>query len=470
MDRLQTAFHRLIQRHESLRTGFEMIRGEPMQMVKPEVEFTIERYKATAEEVEELFRTFVRPFDLSQAPLLRVGLIELEQEKHIFMFDMHHIVTDGASMNIFIEELIQLYDGKELAPLRIQYKDFTAWQQQAEQKERIKKQEDYWLDVFHEALPSFELPKDFARPQVRSFEGKRYNFVLNESVVQGVKQLEELTGSTTYMILFAAYTILLAKYSGQEDIVVGTPVAGRVHDDLQHIIGMFVNTLAIRTAPAGEKTFKDYVTETKETMLKAYENQEYPFEELVEKLGVQRDLSRNPLFDTMFVLQNTEQTDIEIDSLAVRPYEETHAVAKFDLQLTFEMHQHEIQGSFDYCTKLFKKENHRYAGTGLRDDPVSGYTKLINSIKRDSIKRESKQKGTLCKRNRIRFLKTVGSRCPHHVDHAGTAVSRLRSKNLNLLEGFKCQNLNNRNCSGATCSTRKIVSLHSLRFTCRTQH
>lgn len=138
MDRLQTAFHRLIQRHESLRTGFEMIRGEPMQMVKPEVEFTIERYKATAEEVEELFRTFVRPFDLSQAPLLRVGLIELEQEKHIFMFDMHHIVTDGASMNIFIEELIQLYDGKELAPLRIQYKDFTAWQQQAEQKERIK--------------------------------------------------------------------------------------------------------------------------------------------------------------------------------------------------------------------------------------------------------------------------------------------------------------------------------------------
>ncbi|MCY8701099.1 non-ribosomal peptide synthase/polyketide synthase [Bacillus spizizenii] len=355
MDRLQTAFHRLIQRHESLRTGFEMICGEPMQMVKPEVEFTIERYKATAEEVEELFRTFVRPFDLSQAPLLRVGLIELEQEKHIFMFDMHHIVTDGASMNIFIEELIQLYDGKELAPLRIQYKDFTAWQQQAEQKERIKKQEDYWLDVFHEALPSFELPKDFARPQVRSFEGKRYNFVLNESVVQGVKQLEELTGSTTYMILFAAYTILLAKYSGQEDIVVGTPVAGRVHDDLQHIIGMFVNTLAIRTAPAGEKTFKDYVTETKETMLKAYENQEYPFEELVEKLGVQRDLSRNPLFDTMFVLQNTEQTDIEIDSLAVRPYEETHAVAKFDLQLTFEMHQHEIQGSFDYCTKLFKK-------------------------------------------------------------------------------------------------------------------
>nr|AFG19378.1 bacillomycin D synthetase B [Bacillus amyloliquefaciens] len=356
MNRLQSAFQSLIQRHESLRTGFEMVRGELVQVIKPQADFSIERYKAADEEVEELFRNFVRPFDLSQAPLLRAGLIELEQDRHVFMFDMHHIISDGASMNIFVEELIQLYDGKELTPLRIQYKDYTVWQQQAEQRERIKRQENYWLNVFHEELPPFELPKDFARPRIRSFEGKRYNFALDETVVQGIKQMEELTGSTAYMILLSAYNILLAKYSGQEDIVVGTPIAGRMHEDLQHIIGMFVNTLAIRTAPAGEKTFMDYVTETKETMLKAYENQEYPFEELVEKLGVKRDLSRNPLFDTMFVLQNTEQTDIELDSLAVRPYEQTNTAAKFDLQLTFVMNPHEIQGSFEYCTKLFKQK------------------------------------------------------------------------------------------------------------------
>ncbi|MCY7909667.1 amino acid adenylation domain-containing protein [Bacillus inaquosorum] len=356
MNRLQTAFQRLIQRHESLRTGFEMIRGELVQVIKPQMEFSMERYKAAPDEVEELFRAFVRPFDLSQAPLLRAGLIELEQDRHIFMFDMHHIITDGASMNIFVEELIQLYDGRELAPLRIQYKDFTEWKLQKEQRERIKRQEEYWLGVFHEELPSFELPKDFARPPVRSFDGKRHNFVLDKTVIQGVKQLEELTESTAYMILFSAYSILLAKYSGQDDIVVGTPIAGRMHEDLQHIIGMFVNTLAIRTAPMAEKTFMDYITETKETMLKAYENQEYPFEELVEKLGVKRDLSRNPLFDTMFVMQNTEQTDIEVDSLAVRPYEQTNTAAKFDLQLTFVIDQDEIQGSFDYCTKLFKKK------------------------------------------------------------------------------------------------------------------
>ncbi|MDQ8091444.1 non-ribosomal peptide synthase/polyketide synthase [Bacillus amyloliquefaciens] len=355
MNRLQTAFQRLIQRHESLRTGFEMIRGELMQVIKPEINFSIERDKAASDEVEELFRTFVRPFDLSRAPLLRAGLIELEQDRHIFMFDMHHIITDGASMNIFVEELIQLYDGKELAPLRIQYKDFTEWKHQKEQRERIKRQEEYWLSEFEEELPTFELPKDFARPPVRSFEGKRHNFTLDKTVIEGIKQLEELTGTTAYMILFSAYSILLAKYSGEDDIVVGTPIAGRTHEDLQHIIGMFVNTLAIRTAPMAEKTFLDYITETKETMLKAYEHQEYPFEELVEKLGVKRDLSRNPLFDTMFVLQNTEQTDIEVDSLAVRPYEQTNTAAKFDLQLTFVMEQDEIQGSFDYCTKLFKK-------------------------------------------------------------------------------------------------------------------
>lgn len=165
--------------------------------------------------------------------------------------------------------------------------------------------------------------KDFARPPVRSFDGKRHNFTLDKTVTQGIKRLEELTGTTAYMILFSAYSILLAKYSGQGDIVVGTPIAGRPHADLEPIIGMFVNTLAIRTAPMAEKTFLDYITETKETMLKAFEHQEYPFEELVEKLGVKRDLSRNPLFDTMFVLQNTEQTDIEVDSLAVRPYEQT---------------------------------------------------------------------------------------------------------------------------------------------------
>ena len=353
---LEAAFHKLIQRHESLRTGFEMIQGEPMQVIKQNVDFSIEMFQAAPEEVDSIFHTFVRAFDLGQAPLLRVGLIELEPDRHILMFDMHHIITDGVSMNIFVEELVQLYDGHELPPLRIQYKDFTMWQQQERQRERIRKQEAYWLDIFAGEIPSFDLPKDFARPYIRSFEGKRLDFILEEPVTEGLKRVEEKTGTTSYMVLLAAYTTLLAKYSGQEDIIVGTPIAGRVHEDLQRVMGMFVNTLAIRTAPAAEKTFIQYLSEMKETMLKAYENQEYPFEQLVEKLNIQRDLSRNPLFDTMFVMQNTEQTEVELDSLTIKPYDQMNTVAKFDLQLTFTMNHHEIQGSFDYCTKLFKKK------------------------------------------------------------------------------------------------------------------
>ncbi|AVF26547.1 non-ribosomal peptide synthase/polyketide synthase [Paenibacillus larvae] len=354
--RLEATFQKLIQRHESLRTGFEMIQGKPMQVIKQNLDFSIEMFKAAPEEAEAIFHTFVRAFDLGQAPLLRVGLIEMEPDRHILMFDMHHIITDGVSMNIFVEELVQLYSGHKLPPLRIQYKDFTVWQQQERQRERIRKQETYWLDVFDGEIPSFDLPKDFARPYVRSFEGKRVDFVLEEPVTEGLKSLEERTGTTTYMVLLAAYTTLLAKYSGQEDIIVGTPIAGRVHEDLQRVMGMFVNTLAIRTAPSREKTFIQYLSEMKETMLKAYGNQEYPFEQLVEKLKIQRDLSRNPLFDTMFVMQNTEQTEVELDSLTIKPYEQTNTVAKFDLQLTFTMNNHEIQGSFDYCTKLFKKK------------------------------------------------------------------------------------------------------------------
>ncbi|MCP3774857.1 amino acid adenylation domain-containing protein [Paenibacillus sp. MZ04-78.2] len=356
VDRLRMAFEALIQRHESLRTGFEMIQGEPMQVIHPEVEFFIEMYRATEEETESIIRSFIRAFDLSRAPLLRCGLIEWNPEQHIFMFDMHHMITDGASMTIFVEELMQLYEGRELIPLRIQFKDFTVWQQQEKQKERIRNQENYWLQVFHTEVSPLELPNDLPRPPIRSFEGQRYDFVLDASLIEGVKQIEDMTGSTTYMVLLAVYASMLAKYSGQDDLVIGTPIAGRVHEDVQNIIGMFVNTLAIRTAPVGEKTFIEYVHELRETMLEAYEHQEYPFEQLVEKLGVKRDLSRNPLFDTMFVFQNTEQTEMTLETIAVKPYEQTHTVAKFDLQLNFAPAQEGLQGSFDYCTKLFKKK------------------------------------------------------------------------------------------------------------------
>ncbi|WP_218936580.1 non-ribosomal peptide synthetase [Bacillus cereus] len=352
--RLEKVFQQLIQRHESLRTSFKMIHGELMQEIHSKVEFQIELVQAKEE--DEYIYDFVREFDLQQAPLLRVRLIQLENNHHILLFDMHHIISDGVSMNILMREFVQLYDGKQLPSLQIQYKDYAAWQQNMIHQEQMKKQESYWLDIFKGEIPELELPTDYERPSVRSYEGDVFEFVIDKQSIQGLSNIEAQTGATLYMIMLASYTILLSKYSGQEDIIVGTPIAGRTHADLESVIGMFVNTLAIRNYPSGEKSFDFYLHEVKETMLNAYENQEYPFEELIQKLNIKKDVNRNPLFDTLFVLQNKENTNIKSDLLTFKPYDiQNQTIAKFDLTMYIHFTDDKLIVSFEYCTKLFKK-------------------------------------------------------------------------------------------------------------------
>ncbi|MGG3840811.1 amino acid adenylation domain-containing protein, partial [Paenibacillus thiaminolyticus] len=355
-ERLEEAFRQLIRRHETLRTGFELVGGEPVQRVHRDVEFEVEYVRVKEEEANAHLREFIQAFDLRQAPLLRARLLELQPDRHLLLFDIHHIISDGASMELFLRELAQLYEGAELPPLRIQYKDYAAWQQGEMQRERMRKQEAYWLDVFGGEIPVLDLPTDYARPLVRSFTGNTFRFVIDEQRSEKLRQLALQTGTTLYMVLLAAYTTLLSKYSGQEDIIVGTPVAGRTHAELEPILGMFVNTLAIRNAPAGEKTFQEYVLEVKEHTLSAYENQDYPFEELVGKLDVSRDVSRNPLFDTMFVLQNTEQSKVNIEGLTCKLYPNEHNVAKFDLTFSLTEGAEGIAGSIEYACSLYKEE------------------------------------------------------------------------------------------------------------------
>ncbi|WP_338552864.1 amino acid adenylation domain-containing protein [Paenibacillus sp. KS-LC4] len=353
--RFETAFRTLIARHETLRTGFELVDGEPVQRIYPQVDFAVEYRQATEEEAEEIARQFVRTFDLEQPPLLRVGLIQIEKKRHILLFDMHHIISDGISINIVIDEFVRLYSEETLPPLRIQYKDYAVWQQSAAQRERMKQLEAYWTNVLSGELPRLELPTDFARPVIRSFEGAVLSIVIDNQRSEGLKRICEETGSTLYMVLLAAYTVLLHKYSGQEDIIVGAPIAGRTHTDVEALIGMFVNTLAIRSYPAGEKTFLSYLEEMKETTLQAYEHQDYPFEELLEKVQVAWELSRNPLFDTVFVLQNTEDRSIdEIREMTVEPFMHYQTIARFDLTLELKVEKDgTISGQFEYCTKLF---------------------------------------------------------------------------------------------------------------------
>ncbi|WP_157261697.1 condensation domain-containing protein, partial [Paenibacillus sp. A3] len=355
-ERFEEAFRGLIARHETLRTGFEMVNGEALQRIYPQVDFAVEYVQASEEAAGEVVQDFVRTFDLAKPPLLRVGLVELAEERYILMFDMHHIISDGVSMEVLVEEFVRLYDGEELEPLRIQYKDYAAWQQSDAQQEQLKRQEAYWLDQFQGELPVLEMPTDYARPAVQSYEGHTLHFFMDAQKSEGLKRLAAESGATLYMVLLAAYTILLHKYTGQQDVVVGTPIAGRNHSDVQSLIGMFINTLAIRSYPAGEKTFLAYLEEMKETMFGAYEHQNYPFEELVDKVQVARDLSRNPLFDTMFTLQNTESKDFDLEGLRLAPYPSEYGMAKFDLSLDVIEDNDGLEYVLEYATALYKRE------------------------------------------------------------------------------------------------------------------
>ena len=360
--RLDTVFRKLIRRHDSLRTSFIVVNEEPVQRIDAEVEFKIEILGSRDQESHGAkISAFIRSFDFSCAPLMRVGLIKEAETRHILAVDIHHIVTDGASMELLIKEFKLFYIGKELSLLQVQYKDYAGWQNWGEQKEAIRQQEIYWLEQFSDEIPVLELPTDFPRPVVQSFEGHSLRFEIAALEMAGLKKMAALEGATLYMVLLSITTIFFSKLSNQEDIIIGAPTAGRRHADLEKIIGMFVNTLALRNFPVGEKRFTDFLGEVKARTLSAFENQDYQFEDMVEQILINRDVGRNPLFDVVFVLQNLNVQpksipDINIPGLMVRPYEHELLTAKFDITLScFEGHDGLIF-RVEYGAKLFKEE------------------------------------------------------------------------------------------------------------------
>ncbi|MFC2146035.1 amino acid adenylation domain-containing protein [Acidobacteriota bacterium] len=366
--KLEDVFKKLIHRHESLRTSFELVGDSPVQRVHEEVEFEVEYYGAErmAQSMERnkercapgavRCASFIRPFDLSQAPLLRVVLQKTAEFEYILTVDMHHIISDGTSLGVLVKEFMYLYHGDALPPLRTQYKDFTQWQSSRKEKEAIKKQEEYWLKEFAGEIPVLNLPLDFARPAIQDFTGSTLAFEIGKDETEKLNNLVLSEGVTIYMVLLALFNIFLAKMSGQEEVVVGSPTAGRKHLDLEQIIGMFVITLALKNYPAGEKTVNEFLREIKEKTLAAQENQDYPFEDLVENVVLDRDASRNPLFDTMFVMQNIGIPRLEIPGLKLAPYKHQMKTAKFDLTLIGMEVEEKLLLTFEYSSNLFKKE------------------------------------------------------------------------------------------------------------------
>ncbi|HLP60245.1 MAG TPA: condensation domain-containing protein, partial [Candidatus Deferrimicrobium sp.] len=317
-DHLERIIRQIIQRHESFRTSFETVNEELVQKVHHDVDFDIEYYELETIDQATGVGAFISKFDLSRAPLLRVKIITLAGNKYILIVDMHHIISDGFSMDILLREFPALYEGEQLPPLRIQYKDYTYWQNSETVKAKIKDQEEFWMKELRGDIPILDLPFDYPRPQVQSFQGSFLNFAFNREETLLLKKAALERGVTLYLLLVTLFDIFLYKLSGQEDIVLGTPIAGRRHADLQAIVGMFVNTLLLRNFPSGGKNFVEFLEEVKIRTLRAFENQDYQFEDLVEKIAVGRDPGRNPLFDVMFTWQ--EQANKKDDSTS-RLYE-----------------------------------------------------------------------------------------------------------------------------------------------------
>ncbi|MCP5103585.1 MAG: amino acid adenylation domain-containing protein, partial [bacterium] len=332
--------------HESLRTSFHMRDNQPVHKIHHDVEF----------QIETPIVHFVRFFDLSAAPLLRVGVLKTGEEKYSLMVDMHHIISDGISNAILLREFNALYEGEDLPPLPIQYKDFAEWQNSAGEKENIKQQEAYWLETFKGEIPVSAIPTDYPRPAIQSFEGDTHMFEIPAPHTAALKAIALRQGATLYMVLLAAVNILLSKLTRQEDIVIGTPIAGRRHADLGNIIGMFVNTLAMRNFPAGDKTAAAFLDEVKTHTLGAFENQDYHFEDLVENVTLKRDAGRNPLFDVVLAFQNLENPEQEESPDPRQSFLFEDETAKFDITFIAAETGGKLLLAIQYCTKLFKPE------------------------------------------------------------------------------------------------------------------
>ncbi|MEC1790046.1 surfactin non-ribosomal peptide synthetase SrfAA [Bacillus vallismortis] len=356
VERLNSVMQQLMQRHEAFRTTFELKDGETVQRIWEEAECEMAYFEAAEEETERIVSEFIKPFRIDRLPLFRMGLIKHSDTEHVLLFDMHHIISDGASVGVLIEELSKLYDGEILEPLRIQYKDYAVWQQQFIQSELYKKQEEHWLKELEGELPVLTLPTDYSRPAVQTFAGDRIAFSLEAGKIDALRRLAKETDSTLYMVLLASYSAFLSKLSGQHDIIVGSPIAGRSQADVSRVIGMFVNTLALRTYPKGEKTFSGYLSEVKETALSAFRAQDYPLEDLIGNLQVQRDTSRNPLFDAVFSMQNANIKDLTMKGIQLEPHPFERKTAKFDITLTADETDGGLTFVLEYNTALFKPE------------------------------------------------------------------------------------------------------------------
>ncbi|WP_245558481.1 amino acid adenylation domain-containing protein, partial [Fulvivirga imtechensis] len=352
-EKVEDTFKKLIARHESLRTAIVMVDGVPFQQIKDEVVFSLECHESEEAGCVDIIQAFIRPFDLSRSPLIRAGLIKISAQTHLLMVDLHHIISDGVSQSMLIKDFMALYKELKLPALKLHYKDYAEWQQSTEQQALLEKQRKFWKQEFSEDVSVLNLPTDHPRPLIKSYEGDNSFFFFDKEKTAQLRKLTDESGATLFMTILSIVNIFLSKLGNQEDIAIGTPVAGRDHADLEGIMGMFVNTLVLRNYPKGEVRFSEFLAEVKSKTLSCFENQAYQYEELIEELDITRDTGRNPLFDVMLVFQNFEEEELVIPGLKLQSYDSGHSVSKFDLTITAGEADEHLYVNLGYSTDLF---------------------------------------------------------------------------------------------------------------------
>ncbi len=364
---LSASLNEIVQRHEALRTTFTAVNGQPSQQVAENAMISVPvndlQSVPVAQREAEITRLTAaetrRPFDLTKGPMLRACLLKLAPNKHRLILTMHHIASDGWSRGVLLHELSVLYkdflngERPSLDPLPIQYADFAVWQRDYLAGERLDKQLAYWKNQLAGAPPRLELPTDFPRPAVQAYRGNHLPVKIDQALYEELKRVSHEAGTTLFMTLLAAFNVLLYRYSRQDDIVVGSPIANRTRAEIEGLIGFFVNTLALRTDLSGNPTFLELLAQVKNTTLDAYDHQDLPFEKLVEELQPERALSYNPIFQVMFVLHNATGASAQMPGLTVTPLDVDTGTSKFDLAVSLAEEADAMTGYLEYNVELF---------------------------------------------------------------------------------------------------------------------
>ncbi len=355
VDQLESIFNELISRHEILRTNFEVIEGESVQKIQEKTTLKVARYQSSEEEIEAVVKDFIAPFDLSKDCLLRIGVVELKDHR-VLMIDMHHIIGDAMSHGILVNELKILYEGGTLEPLQLQYKDYVEWQKGEEYQKTIEEDRRFWLDKFNDEITPLELPTDFKRPAIKTNEGAIHGFSINAEETEQLKAIGRSQGTSLFVTILGIYKILLYKLTNQTDITIGVPTRGRDHVALENMLGMFVNTVALRNDLRTDEAFIEALAKMRDNVLNSFDHQAFQYDKLVEELGIKRSTNRSPIFDIAFSFDSFGDTDTTIADLEFEPYERELKNAKFDLTLIASESGDGVNFIFEYSTHLFKEQ------------------------------------------------------------------------------------------------------------------